>query len=101
MLTTWDSSPAVIRPGTSAAIAMIRGSSMASSDPNAMNKTTAAARTPTPALMPTDGRSAFSTAGPPMLTWTPGARAASARWTTRVTSGTGRLDCGASKITVA
>ena len=80
---------------------MTRGSSIASSDPNAMNKTTAAARTPTPALMPTDGRSAFSTAGPPMFTWTPGARAASARWTTRVTSGTGRLDCGASKTTVA
>ena len=56
---------------------------MASGDPNAMNSTTAAAITPTPALMPTDGRSAFSTAGPPISTCTPGARAASARSTTR------------------
>ena len=79
MLTTCDRSPAAIRAGTSAAIATIRGSSMASSEPNAMNSTIAAARTPTPALMPTEGRSAFSTAGPPISTRTPGARAASAR----------------------
>ena len=101
MVTACDRSPVVIRPETSAAIAMTRGTSMASSDPNAMNSTIAAATTPTPALMPTEGRSAFSTAGPPMSTCTPGARAASARWTTRVTSGTGRLACGASKTTVA
>ena len=79
MVTALESSPVVIRPQTSAAIAIARGTSMASSDPNAMNNTTAAARTPTPALMPTEGRSAFSTAGPPMSTCTPGARAASAR----------------------
>src|ERR1035438_7754480 len=64
MSTTWDSSPAVIRPGTSAAIATARGSNMASSEPNAMNSTTAAASTPTAALMPAEGRSTFSTAGP-------------------------------------
>jgi hypothetical protein len=101
MSTTWDSSPAVIRPGTSAAIATARGSNMASSEPNAMNSTTAAASTPTAALMPAEGRSTFSTAGPPSSTCRPGARAASARWTTRVTSAAGRLACGASKTTVA
>jgi hypothetical protein len=58
---------------------MTKGSSTASSDPNARNSTTAAATTPTAALTPTEGRSAFSTAGPPMSTCTPGARAASAR----------------------
>ena len=67
MLTAWERSPTVIRPEASAAIATARGSSMASSDPNAMNSTAAAAITPT-ALMPNGGCSAFSTAGPPIST---------------------------------
>jgi len=62
MLTACERSPTVIRPETSAAIAMIRGSSMASSEPNAMNSTTAAATSPMTALMPIDGRRAVSTA---------------------------------------
>ncbi len=62
MLTACDRSPTVIRPETSAAIAMIRGRSMASSEPNAMNSTTAAATSPMTALMPIDGRRAVSTA---------------------------------------
>ena len=57
MLTACESSPTVIRPEASAAIAIARGRSMASSEPNAMNSTTAAATSPTPALMPTEGRS--------------------------------------------
>jgi hypothetical protein len=52
MVTACERSPVVIRPETSAAIAMTRGTSMASSDPNAMNSTIAAATTPTAALMP-------------------------------------------------
>ena len=101
MLTPWERSPTVIRPEASAAIATARGSSMDSSDPNAMNSTTAAPTIPTAALRPNDGCSAFSTAGPPVSTCTPGARAASARSMTRVTSATGRLASGASKTTVA
>jgi len=46
-------------------------------------------------------RLAFSTAGPPASTCTPGVRAASASSTTRVTSGADRLAAGASKTTVA
>ena len=79
MLIACAASPTVIRPEASAAIAMTRGTSMASSEPNAMSSTTAAATTPTAALMPTEGRSASSTACPPRSTCRPGARAASAR----------------------
>ncbi len=46
MVTACDRSPVAIRPETSAAIATARGSSMASSDPNAMNSTIAAAIDP-------------------------------------------------------
>ena len=101
MLTACERSPTAISPETSAAIAMIRGSSIESSDPNAMNSTTAAATIPTPALIPIDGRIAVSTAWPPSSTCTPGARAASARLITRLTSATGRLAAWASKTTVA
>ena len=101
MLIACEARPTVSRPEASPAIATASGSSMASSEPNAMNSTTAAAITPTAALMPIEGRSAFSTACPPRSTCRPGARAASARWTTRVTSGAGRLFAWASKTTLA
>ena len=101
MLTACESSPTVIRPETSAPIAMISGSSMASSEPNAMNSTTAAAATPTTALMPIEGRRAFSIACPPSSTCRPGARAASAMLMTRLMSGTGKFAAWALKTTVA
>ena len=101
MLTACETSPTVSRPVASAAIATASGRSMASSEPNAMNSTTAAATSPTTALVPIDCRRAFSTAWPPRSTCKPGARAASARWMTRLTSGAGRLAAWASKTTVA
>ena len=87
IVSTCETRPIAIRPETNAATAIIRGRSMANSEPKAMKSTTAAATIPTAALMPTDGRRAFSTADPPSSIWRPGARAASAMWTTRVTSG--------------
>ena len=101
MLTACEASPTAIRPETRPAIATARGSSMASSEPNAMNSTTPAAITPTPAVMPIEGLRLFSTAGPPSSTCRPGARAASARLTTRMTSCLASLFDWAPKTTVA
>ena len=101
MLTAWEKSPTAIRPETSPAIATASGSSMASSEPNATKSTTPAASTPTAAVMPIEGRRSFSTACPPSSTCRPGARAASARLTTRMTSCLGRLFAWASKTTLA
>ena len=65
-----------ISPPATPASAVMSGSSMASSEPNAMNSTIAAASTPTTVPRPGDG--CFSMAGPPSWTSSPGSRAACA-----------------------
>ena len=85
-LITWVSGAIAIRPPPAPAIAVTMGSSIASSEPNAMNSTTAAASTPTAEMTLTGVCWALWMAGPPSWTSRPGARAASAVLTTRVMS---------------
>ncbi len=82
----WVSRAIAIRPPPAPAIAVTIGSSIASSEPNAMNSTTAAASTPTAEMTSTGACWALPMAGPPSWTSRPGDRAASAVLITRVTS---------------
>ena len=52
MLITWDSSPTTATPVPSDSPAVSSGRSMERNDPNARNRTTAAARKPKPRLGP-------------------------------------------------
>ena len=97
MLTTfmaWVSGAIAISPPPTPAMAVTSGSSVASSEPKAMNNTTAAASTPTAELTPSEDCSVRLMASPPSWTSSPGARAASAAFTTRVISAVAMsLDC--------
>ena len=73
-----------ISPPPAPASAVMSGSSVASSEPNAMNSTIAAASTPT--TVPRDSGGSFSMAGPPSWMSSPGRRAACAASITRTTS---------------
>ena len=97
----WVSGVIAIRPPPTPAIAVTIGSSIASSEPNAMNSTTAAASTPTVELTPSDVCSVCSMAWPPSWTLSPGARAASAASMTWVMSALARLLACLAKLTVA
>ena len=97
----WVSGVIAISPPPTPAMAVTMGSSIASSEPNAMNSTTAAASTPTVELTPSGVCSVCSMAWPPSWTLSPGARAASAASMTRVMSALARLLACLAKLTVA
>ncbi len=88
-----------ISPPATPASAVMSGSSVASSEPNAMNSTIAAASAPT--AVPKDGVGCFSMAGPPSWTSSPGSRAACAASITRTTSALARSPDCLVKLTTA
>ena len=88
-----------ISPPATPASAVMSGSSVASSEPNAMNSTIAAASTPT--TVPRDSGGCFSMAWPPSWTSSPGSRAACAASITRTTSALARSPDCLVKLTTA
>ena len=94
MLMLCVSGAITISPPATPASAVMSGSSVATSEPNAMNSTIAAASTPTTVPRDSGGCLAWPMAGPPSWTSSPGARAACAASITRTTSaGARRKDC--------
>ena len=100
-LIAWVSGAIAISPPPTPAMAVTIGSTMASSEPKAMNSTAAAASTPIVTLVPSGDCSVFSMACPPSWTLSPGSRADSAVLTTRLMSAGARLSACLAKSTVA
>ncbi len=83
---TWPSSPISDRPAPMPSSAVAIGSPMASSEPKAISRMTAAAATPTPSVGPPYGVSSRSTTSPPRLNVTPCPEAAVASFISDVAS---------------
>jgi hypothetical protein len=77
------------------------GSSIANTDPNATNSTTAAARMPTSSAVPVGGSWTRVTAWPPSSTWSPSPAAARAVSTTSCTSAFGTASACSANVTCA
>jgi hypothetical protein len=82
----WLSGDMSIRPLPTPATAVAIGSAIATSDPNAKSKMTAAAPRPTADIADSGGCSVSEMAFPPSSTARPGSRAAVATVITRLTS---------------
>ena len=83
---TWPSSAISASPEPIPSSAVASGNPIASSEPNAISSTTAAAPTPTPLEAPPYGVSAWSTTSPPRLNVTPCPLAAAASCISAVAS---------------
>ena len=98
---TWPSSAISDSPEPMPISAVAIGSPMASSEPNAISSTIAAAPTPIPLDGPPYGVSARSTTSPPRLNVTPFPLATAASWISAVASLPGMPDPWTSNWTVA